>query len=186
MFPILAESYPNRFILFYDTQAKENRINPSFIYSLPTCIRNYSYSIIAAIAAVISCINVTLSLPRLLIKRLTSTPRICSASMAEIFVSPLVRLGSIRICQMFRENCACQPVIGATSLIGKRPVASELITTAGRIFRISEPIVGSKFISQISPRRGLGGFVFNKISPFKFTPFRIVLVVIGHLLRLFP
>lgn len=186
MCPLVAENYPNRFTLFYDTRARENRTNESFIYSIPTCLQNYSYSIIAAIAAVISCISVTLSLPRLLIKRLTSTPRICSVSMAETFVSPLVRLGSIRMCQMFRENCACQPVIGATSLIGRRPIASELITTAGRIFRISEPIVGSKFISQTSPRRGLGGFVFNKISPFKFTPFRIVLIVIGHLFRLFP
>ena len=186
MCPIFVENYPNRFILFHDTQAKENRANQSFLYFVFTYLQNYSYSIIAPIAAVISCISVTLSLPRLLIKRLTSTPRICSVSMAETFVRPLVRLGSIRICQMFRENCGCQPVIGATSLIGRRPVPSELITTAGRIFRISEPIVGSKFISQTSPRRGLGAVVFNKIAPFKFTPFRIVLVVISHLFRLFP
>lgn len=146
---------------------------------------DYSCSIIAAIAAVISCISIALNLPRLLIKRLTSTPRICSVSTAEIFVKPLMLLGSIRTCQTFLKNRSCQPVIGATNLIGKCPTRSELITTAGRIFRISAPIVGSKFRSQTSPRRGLGGFVFNKVSPFKFAPFGIVLVIISHLLRLF-
>ena len=102
--------------------------------TLSSCVQNYSYSIIAAIAAVISCISGALSLPRLLIKRFTSTPRICSVSTAEIFVKPLMLLGSIQTCQMFLENRSCQPVIGETNLIGRCPTPSELITTAGRIF----------------------------------------------------
>ena len=108
------------------------------------------------------------------IKRLISIPRICRVSMAETFVSPLVLLGLIRICQIFRENWDCQPVIGETSLIGRCPIPSELMNTTGRIFRISESIVGSKFTSQTSSRHGLGGFVFNKVSPFKLTPVGIV------------
>src|SRR5438132_11090073 len=35
------------------------------------------------------------------------------------------------------------------------PTASALMTTAGRVFWSSAPIVGSRLISQISPRRGL-------------------------------
>ena len=44
---------------------------------------------------------------------------------------------------------------GRNKLDGKRPTASELITTAGRVFLISIPMVGSKLMSQISPRFGV-------------------------------
>ena len=145
----------------------------------------YSYSIIAAIVAVISCMSVALSLPRLLIKRSTSTPRICIASMAESFVKPLESSGSMRTYQIFPAKWSFQLVIGTTNLIDRCLMPSELMTTAGRIFWISAPTVGLKFRSQTSPRHGLGGFVFDKVSPFKFTPFRIILVVINHPLRLF-
>jgi hypothetical protein len=47
-------------------------------------------------------------------------------------------------------------VIGTTSRKGSRPTESRLITTAGRTFRISCPTAGSKSISQISPRFGVG------------------------------
>jgi hypothetical protein len=70
-------------------------------------------------------------------------------------------------------------VIGATSLIGNRPTASELMTTAGRVLRISEPSVGSRLTSQISPRRGLLLLdVLAKVASLPLHP----LVGLGHLL----
>ncbi len=53
---------------------------------------------------------------------------------------------------------------GGISLIGSRPSASELTMTTGRDFFISEPTVGSKLTSQISPRLSDGGLVLNKVS----------------------
>jgi hypothetical protein len=49
--------------------------------------------------------------------------------------------------------------MGATSLMGSLPTASELMTTAGRSFWISAPTVGSKLMRQTSPRRGVGELV---------------------------
>src|SRR5437867_778669 len=54
--------------------------------------------------------------------------------------------------------------MGATNFIGKRPTASELRTNAGRVFLISDPIVGSKVTRQISPRLGLGGLVVDNVA----------------------
>ena len=48
--------------------------------------------------------------------------------------------------------------------MGSRPTASELSTSAGRVFLISAPIVGSKLTSQISPRRGVRGLVFDNVA----------------------
>ena len=48
-------------------------------------------------------------------------------------------------------------MIGAISFTGNRPTASELTTTAGRVFLISAPTVGSKLTIQISPRFGETG-----------------------------
>ena len=60
----------------------------------------------------------------------------------------------MRTCQMLGANAGFQSVIGTTSLIGSRPTASELMTTAGRVLRISAPTVGSKLTFQTSPRLG--------------------------------
>ena len=51
-------------------------------------------------------------------------------------------------------NHCCHSVIGTPSLTGSTPKASELITRTSRVFFISDPRVGSKSTSQISPRRG--------------------------------
>src|SRR3982750_354239 len=53
--------------------------------------------------------------------------------------------------------------MGATIRRGRRPIASMLITTAGRIFWISAPTAGSKSISQISPRLGAGTLAMQVI-----------------------
>jgi hypothetical protein len=53
--------------------------------------------------------------------------------------------------------------MGAINLIGSFPAASELIIIPGRVFLISAPIVGSKLISQISPRRG-EDLIFNDLT----------------------
>jgi len=85
-----------------------------------------------------------------------------------------------------------QPVIGATSLMGSRPTASELTTTAGRCFWISAPRVGLKSTSQTSPRLGntwgtLGGgsLVLDKVAPFHVPPLSILSIVLCQLLGLF-
>ena len=38
------------------------------------------------------------------------------------------------------------------------------VTTAGRIFRISAPTVGSKLTNQISPRLGVSGLIINDVT----------------------
>src|SRR4030095_11747723 len=63
---------------------------------------------------------------------------------------------------MFPTKWSFQLGMGVTSLIGRRPTASELITTAGRVFLISAPTVGSRFTSQTSPRRG--GLVLDNVT----------------------
>jgi len=58
-------------------------------------------------------------------------------------------------CREYRDTKRSQVEwsnLGATNFTGKRPTASELTTTAGRVFLISEPMVGSNLTSQISPR----------------------------------
>lgn len=52
----------------------------------------------------------------------------------------------------------------ATNLIGNAPTSFELITTAGLIFWISVPIVGSKFTSQTFPLCGVNELVIDNIS----------------------
>src|SRR6266571_6038247 len=54
--------------------------------------------------------------------------------------------------------------MGATNLTGSRPTPSELSTTAGRVFLISDPMVGSRLTSQISPRFGLRGLVLDNVA----------------------
>jgi hypothetical protein len=50
------------------------------------------------------------------------------------------------------------------SLIGRRPTASELTITAGLVFLISVPTVGSRFTSHTSPRIGEETLEFGNIS----------------------
>lgn len=60
------------------------------------------------------------------------------------------------------------------NLMGKRPTASELTTTAGRVFWISVSTVGSKLTSQISPRCGVDELGLDNIAslpPLAFGPF---------------
>ena len=65
---------------------------------------------------------------------------------------------------MLFSKSFCQPVIGAINLNGKMPIESELITNPGRVFLISDPIVGSKFISHISPRSIAFSVILEEIS----------------------
>ena len=77
--------------------------------------------------------------------------------------------------------------MGATNLIGRRPTASEPTTTAGRVFWISVPTVGSKLTSQISPRRGVAGLGFDNVAALPrlaLSPLWLLLVVLDHPLRL--
>lgn len=117
----------------------------------------YSYwcSTMAATAAAISSRMAGETRPILSMKRCRSAQRICNASAAEVFERPLSESGSIRICQKFLANASSQLVIGTINLTGNFPTASELTTTAGLVFLISEPTVGSKLTRQISPRLGL-------------------------------
>src|SRR5680860_719971 len=73
-----------------------------------------------------------------------STARLftCKASTAEVLVTPLSPWGSTRTCQTLLRKWSFHSVTGATILMGNRPTASELMTTAGRIFRISAPTLG--------------------------------------------
>ncbi len=52
--------------------------------------------------------------------------------------------------------------------MGRRPTASELMTTAGRVFLISAPTVVSKLTSRISPRFGGGRLVLNDVTALPF------------------
>src|SRR5260370_28696923 len=91
----------------------------------------------------------------------------------------------MRTCQMLGVNGGFQSVTGATSFMGSRPTPSALTTIAGRVLRISAPIVGSKFTSQISPRCGLGEI--DKVSSlplFAFAHLVIGLVIAHHPSRL--
>ncbi len=54
-------------------------------------------------------------------------------------------------------------VIGATNRKGRLRKEFELITTTGRIFAISAPLVGFKSTNQISPRNG-EGLIFDEVT----------------------
>ena len=84
--------------------------------------------------------------------------------MEEVFESPVLPSESTRTCQMFPLKWSFHPVMGAINLRGSRPSASELTITAGRVFCISEPTVGSRLTNQMSPRFGEGGLVLNEVS----------------------
>src|SRR6185437_12785722 len=60
---------------------------------------------------------------------------------------------------------SCQSVTGTTIRSGSFPMLSMLMTTAGRILRISPPTEGSKLTSQISPRLGVGTVAMKIILP---------------------
>src|SRR5437016_12920870 len=77
-----------------------------------------------------------------------------------------------------------QSVIGAISLTGSLPTASELITTTGRVFRISDPMVGSSVTSHTSPRLGSASLVsvFNDVPSL---PIAIRLILRCCFVRLF-
>lgn len=72
--------------------------------------------------------------------------------------------------------------------MGSTPTASELMTTAGRVLRISAPFVGLKSTSQTSPRFGFGELLFvvlNDVASLDFVAFvEGVLVVLLKLFRL--
>lgn len=126
------------------------------------------YSTTAAMAAASSSITDDGRCPSFFMNLEVSTPLSCKASIVEVFERPFRLSGSIRRCQMFPLKWSCHPVMGATNLRGSRPNASELTMTAGRIFCISEPTVGSRLISQISPRLGDGRLVLNEVSTLEF------------------
>jgi hypothetical protein len=77
---------------------------------------------------------------------------------------------------MLPANAGFQAVIGAISLIGSLPTASELTTTAGRVLQISAPSVGSNRTRQISPR--LGASVLNDVPLEPLAPF-----LVGQVMR---
>jgi hypothetical protein len=71
--------------------------------------------------------------------------------------------------------------------MGRRPTASELTTTAGRVFWISAPTVGSKLTSQISPRCGVTGLGLDNVPSLPgdaLCALWLLPVVFSHLLRL--
>src|SRR4051794_31808378 len=115
-------------------------------------------------------------------------PRNCSASTADGFTSPFAASRSSRTCHRFAAYRFFQSVTGATSLIGRRPTESELITTAGRVFLISAPSVGSKQTSQISPRLGDTGLVLYNVAALPLGPLGFagwLFIQVGNSLRLF-
>jgi len=132
--------------------------------ALSSVVSSYGYSMMAAIARTISSKVGAETCPNFRMNRCLSIPRNCNVSTAETLVRPLARSGSIRTCQILGAKYSFQSVMGATNLIGRRPAASEPTTTAGRVFWISAPTVGSKLTSQISPRRGVAGLGFDNIA----------------------
>lgn len=72
-------------------------------------------------------------------------------------------MGRSRTCQICPSYHGFQPVSGTTSRTGKTPMASELMTTAGRVLSSSEPTTGSRLTRQISPRFGSDGVLFVAI-----------------------
>ena len=83
------------------------------------------------------------------------------------------------MCQRFREYQSFQSVTGTITLIGNMPMASELTTTAGRVFVISAPLVGSKLTSQMSPR-----LIVNDVPRLQVFPGHILFVMGRHLFGL--
>ena len=77
--------------------------------------------------------------------------------------------------------------MGVTNLTGNRPTPSELRTIAGRVFLISDPTVGSRFTSQISPRFGLRGLVLDNVATlplFALGRLSLALVMFGNFICL--
>ena len=64
--------------------------------------------------------------------------------------------------------------------MGKRPIVFELTITAGRILRISDPIVGSRLTSQTSPRLGVA-LILNNISRCELAPAQVLLVMVYYI-----
>ena len=135
-------------------------------------------------AIVISDIFSGGTVPSLRINLCVSTPRSCSTSTLDSFAKPLALLGSILMCHRFPLYQSFQSVRGATSLMGSIPIALELITTAGLVFLISLPIVGSKLTNQFSPLLGSFFLVINDISSHQFPPLSRILIVFGYFLGL--
>jgi hypothetical protein len=113
-----------------------------------------SKSTTKAIAKLISFIISGGKIPSLRTNRCKSTPRNCRTSTAEVFVNPLSTSASTQTCQGLSSKCCFQSVRGAISLSGNFPIESTLITTTGRVLRISDPIVGFKLTNQISDLSG--------------------------------
>jgi hypothetical protein len=72
--------------------------------------------------------------------------------------------------------------MGAIKRTGSIPTESELIMTAGRVFLISAPMVGSRLTNQISPRFGLAA---NEVSTAHASYFGIAGIAIKQFLSLF-
>lgn len=87
-------------------------------------------------------------------------------STAEFLLSPFVFSGFMLTCHKLFSKYVFHSVIGA----GRRPIPSELITIAGRVFRISAPFVGFKSICQISPRLGFKGLVVSDVPSLQLAP----------------
>jgi len=135
------------------------------------------YSTTAAMAATSSSITADGKFPNFFMNREVSTPLSCRASIEEVFERPFLPSGSTRTCQMLPLKWSFHSVMGAINRRGSRPSASELTITAGRFFCISEPTVGSKLTSQISPRFGDGGLVLNEVSTLEIASFCALRIV---------
>ena len=77
-----------------------------------------------------------------------------NASITDFFVKPFDESGKIGTNHGNWSYLGFHSVMGTTIDKGNRPIAVELTTTAGRVFWISSPMLGSNLISQIFPRRG--------------------------------
>ena len=116
------------------------------------------------------------SRPSFLTSRLVDTARTWVASATDFFLSPMEASGSIGTAHGLFSNFRFHSVIGTTIRIGSVARASELAITAGRVFRIFEPTVGSRFTSQISPRFIRGQLFCVEGLPLGYFLVRVVLV----------
>lgn len=142
------------------------------------------YSITNAIAAVISASVCASTVPNFSTNRSTSTPRNWSVSTTDVLVKPFCLVGSKGTSHHLSLKWSCHPVIGATRRSGSARIESELTTTTGRVLRISEPTVGSRFTRLISPCFGFTGILKKVASLPCVILFVSVRVVSGCLLRL--
>jgi hypothetical protein len=74
-----------------------------------------------------------------------------NASAAEGLAKPFVADGSTLTIQKAAPNSGCHAVKGTTTRSASTPTASLLTITAGRVFRISASMLGSKETCQTSP-----------------------------------